>query len=170
MKKRLLFLCIIALCFCNARLFAQVKKADLAALILTKDSLFWKTYNTCDTAASRAFFTDDVEFYHDKGGLTLGIEPLMANVKNNLCSNPNFRLRREAVKGTVKVYPLEKNGVIYGAILTGEHVFYISQDGKPEYLDGHAQFTHVWLEKNGDWKMARILSFDHKPANAAMKK
>lgn len=170
MKKHFLVICLITLCLSNVRLMAQIKKEDLAAIILSRDSLFWKTYNSCDTAASRTFFTEDVEFYHDKGGLTIGIEPLMANVRNNLCSSPNFRLRREAVKGTIKVYPLENNGKIYGAVLTGEHVFYINQNGKPEYLDGHALFTHVWLNRDGEWKMARILSFDHKPASEAIKK
>ncbi len=49
-------------------------------------------------------------------------------------------------------------------MLTGEHVFYIIEKGKPEYLDGLAKFTHLWLLKDGSWKMSRILSFDHGPA------
>lgn len=147
-------------------LLAQTDLGKLAATILHEDSLFWKTYNDCDTAQSRHFFTEDVEFYHDKGGLTRGRENLMASVKKNLCSNEDFRLRREA--GSVQVFPLENAGVIYGAILSGEHVFYIWGKDRAEYLDGRARFTHVWLlQADGGWKMSRILSYDHRPATVS---
>jgi hypothetical protein len=109
------------------------------------------------------FFTTDVEFYHDKGGVTLGLEKLMATTKKNLCGPNDFRLRREAVPGTVKVFPLQNGEVIYGAIISGEHVFYIKEGGK-ERLDGLAKFTHLWLLNNGVWKMTRVLSYDHGPA------
>lgn len=143
---------------------AQTEQEKLSSTILTKDSLFWKTYNNCDTTQFQNFFTEDVEFYHDKGGLTLGLENLSASFKTNLCSNENFRLRREAVAGTVKVFPLQKSNVIYGAIISGEHVFYILEKGKKERLDGLARFTHVWMLKDSVWKMNRILSYDHGPA------
>ncbi len=145
-------------------LLAQTDLEKLPAVILQEDSLFWKAYNDCDTAQFRHFFTEDVEFYHDKGGFTQGRENLMANTKKNLCSNEDFRLRREAVAGSLQVFPLENNGVIYGAILSGEHVFYIWGKDKAEYLDGRARFSHVWLLKDGAWKMSRILSYDHRPA------
>jgi len=146
-------------------LLAQTDLEKLPAVILHQDSLFWKAYNECDTAGQRQFFTEDVEFYHDKGGPTKGRETLMANVKKNLCSNENFRLRREVVAGSVQVFPLGNGGVIYGAILSGEHVFYIWGKDKAEYLDGRARFTHVWLlQADGGWKMSRILSYDHRPA------
>lgn len=147
---------------------AQTDLGKLIATILHQDSLFWKTYNDCDTAQARHFFTEDVEFYHDKGGPTYGRERLMANTKKNLCSNEHFRLRREAVAGSVQVFPLENDGSIYGAILSGEHVFYIWGKDRAEYLDGRARFTHVWLlQADGGWKMSRILSYDHRPATAS---
>lgn len=144
--------------------FAQSSPTALTATILHLDSLFWFTYNQCDTTGFKQFFTTDVEFYHDKGGPTMGIDSLVKSMDKNLCGNPGFRLRREAVEGTVKVYPLAKNGAIYGAVISGEHVFYVQEKGKPERLDGHALFTHLWLLKDNGWKMARILSFSHGPA------
>ena len=143
---------------------AQTEQEKLSSTILTKDSLFWKAYNNCDTTQFQNFLSEDVEFYHDKGGLTLGTENLSASFKKNLCSNENFRLRRDAVAGTVKVFPLQKSNVIYGAIISGEHVFYILEKGKKERLDGLARFTHVWMLKDSVWKMNRILSYDHGPA------
>jgi len=145
-------------------LFAQTGNQELTAAILHKDSLFWTAYNHCNTENFGQFFTQDVEFYHDKGGITLGLEKLTANTKTNLCSNNNFRLRRAAVEGTVKVFPLHNAGVIYGAIISGEHVFFVQETGKKERLDGLAKFSHVWLLKDSVWKMARILSYDHGPA------
>jgi len=68
------------------------------------------------------------------------------------------------VAGTVIVYPMQHDQEIYGAIITGEHVFYVTANGKPEYLDGQANFNQLWLFKNDVWKMARILSYNHHPA------
>ena len=109
-------------------------------------------------------FGEDVEFYHDKSGPTIGLEEFTKAIKNGLCGNQNFRLRREAIPETISVFPMENKQVIYGAILSGEHLFYILEKGKPEYLDGHARFSHLWLFQNNQWKMARILSYDHGPA------
>jgi hypothetical protein len=158
-----LFAVLLSLCsFCG--LLAQTAEQKLRREILSKDSLFWVAYNTCDTTGLEQFFTPDVEFYHDKGGMTSGVEALINNTKKNLCANNNFRLRREAVEGSINVFPLQKDNIIYGAVLSGSHVFYIVENGKGERLDGLAKFTHVWLLKDSSWKMARILSYDHGPA------
>jgi hypothetical protein len=145
----------------------SVEKDETSRLnetILHIDSLFWRAYNNCHIDSMRLFFTDDVEFYHDKGGLTTTSEKLAESMKTGLCGREDWRLRREVVPGTLVVYPLKSNGKIYGAIQSGEHVFYIREAGKKEYLDGHARFTNVWRNTNGEWKMARILSYDHGPA------
>lgn len=142
---------------------AQAPSTNWSSIILQKDSQFWKGYNACDTTRYEDFFTQNLEFYHDKGGITLGRDALRNSLKNNLCSNSNYRVRREEVPGTVKIFPLEKSGQIYGAILLGDHRFYVTETGKPERLDGRAKFTHVWLLENGVWRMTRILSYDHGP-------
>ena len=153
---------VFLLSFCEL-LFSQKGEKTLSESILLQDSLFWNAYNSCDTAKYQQFIASDVEFYHDKGGITLGLEKLLEITKKNLCGPTDFRLRREAVPGTVKVFPMENGGIIYGAIISGAHVFYIRQAGQ-EKLDGLAKFTHLWILKNGVWKMTRILSYDHGPA------
>ena len=150
--------------FLSPEATAQTAQEKLTTAILEKESGFWAVYNTCDLESLRGFFAGDVEFYHDKGGVTVGIGGMMESIKTNLCGSSNSRLRREAVVGTTNVFPLQRGKEIYGAIMSGEHVFYITTKGKPEFLDGRANFTHVWLLKNGEYKMARILSFDHRPA------
>jgi len=143
---------------------AQNAEEKATKIILQKDSLFWQSYNRCDTSNYSQFFSDDVEFYHDKGGITLGVESMAMTMKKNLCSNSDFRIKREAVKGTEKIYMLRNSGEIYGAIFSGEHLFYVLEKGKEARLDGKANFTHLWLLKDGAWKMSRILSYDHGPA------
>lgn len=128
------------------------------------DSAFWNTYNTCDIDAMNRFFTEDIEFYHDKGGKMTGIDEFLSTSKRNLCSDENLRLRREAVAGTVQFFPLKSGEKVYGAILSGQHVFYILQTGKSPRRDGIARFTHLWIITESGWKMSRVLSYDHGPA------
>lgn len=139
---------------------AHSQSGDLTSTILHLDSLFWQAYNTCDVDGMAKFFTEDVEFYHDKNGLITTKASMVAGIRKGLCGNENFRLRREAVPGSVRVFPLNN----YGAILSGEHVFYINEKGKKEFPDGLARFTHVWQFKDNTWRMSRILSYDHGPA------
>ena len=159
MKTRLLLLCLtLAITtFVNS----QNKKSDLEKVIYHHDSIFWKGYNDCDIPVFKKYITDDFEFYHDKGGLTSGVNDFMKTVNEGLCKKTNtWSLRREVVKGSTKVFVLNK----YGAILTGEHLFYISERGKKEKLIETAKFTHVWKQENETWKMSRVLSYDHQEA------
>ena len=160
MLKVLIITAIITFCF---GAFAQTEYEVLAE-IRKLDSVFWSAYNKCDVDKMRQLFTDDIEFYHDKGGITRGLDSFMMSVKRGLCGNENFRLRRAEVKGTVQVFPMANSGKIYGAIISGDHNFFINEKGKPEYISGLAKFNHLWLLQNGTWKMARVLSFDHGPA------
>jgi len=137
---------------------------DPALAVLESDRAFWKAYNQCDVPSMGGFFTEDAEFYHDRGGVTLWVAAIVATTRDNLCGKPDWRLRREAVEGTVRVFPLKKADSVYGAILSGEHLFYVLEKGKAERADGKARFTHLWLRKDGAWKMARVLSYDHGPA------
>jgi hypothetical protein len=143
--------------------FAQ-QKNDLAT-VLRLDSIFWQAYNHCDVEKMETFFTEDLEFYHDKGGLTVSADSLFKSMRKGLCGNPNWYLRREAIPGTVQVFPMNN----YGAILSGEHLFYVNEKGKPERLDGIAKFTHVWRYKDNQWKMHRVLSYDHGSAQERIK-
>ncbi len=121
------------------------------------DKLFWEMYNSCDTSEMEKLFTDDLEFYHDQGGLTKTSAALVESVKNNLCSRKNWKIRRKAIKGSVAIFPMKKTG----AIISGEHRFYITEKGKEEYLTGIAKFTHLWVYRNGKWQMSRVFSYDH---------
>ncbi|MET0556617.1 MAG: nuclear transport factor 2 family protein [Vicinamibacteria bacterium] len=134
------------------------------AAVQERERAFWKSYNDCAVADMPALIAADVEFYHDRGGITRGRDALVESVRKNLCSNPDFRIRREEVPGTVRVFPLAKEGVVYGAIAAGEHTFDIVEKGKAPVRDGLARFTTLWLLQDGAWRMSRVLSYDHGPA------
>jgi hypothetical protein len=133
--------------------------ANLTQTILYHDSVFWQAYNVCDVNQMAGYFTDDLEFYHDKNGFISPKSKLEEALRGRLCGNPDWQLRREQIKGTVKVFPMND----YGALITGEHLFYINEKGKNEYLDGYGKFTHLWLFKDNAWRMSRIISYDHGP-------
>lgn len=154
-------LSLVLLFVSSLPLIAQNEKDNVEQAVRHEDGLFWDAYNRCDVDKMSQFFWPDVEFYHDKGGPTIGLAALTEAISKGLCGQPNYRLRREAIPDTVKFFPLQKNSVTYGAVLSGEHYFFINDNGKPEYRDGLANFFHVWLLKDGTWKMARVVSYNH---------
>jgi len=162
MKKSLLLLFIFADLLASAQQQQPLYPAnqqELNKLIVALDAEAFMYFNNCDIENFKKYFTTDLEFYHDKGGVSKTLDAFIETYKKNLCSNSGWKIRREAVSATFKVYPLDG----YGAILTGEHLFYETTNGI-EKLTGHAKFTHVWLYNEGMWKMARVLSYDHKAA------
>ena len=96
---------------------------------------------------------DDVEFYHDQGGLTLGNAALTESIRKNICGH----VTRQLTPGTLKVYPMKG----LGAIEIGTHRFF--ENGSPT-ASGVAEFTMLWLYKDGAWKISRVLSYDHHAA------
>jgi len=158
-----LLLSLTALVLASAPLVAQVEtSSDLYKAIKTSDSLLFDVgFNTCDIRQFENLISDSFEFYHDEAGITSTKAAFIDGIKNGLCKL-NYKARRELVGNTFDVYPLKKNGVLYGAIQTGEHNFFALEKDKPEYLTSTAKFTHVWLIEDGKWKLSRGLSYDHK--------
>ncbi len=154
---------ILLIAFLLASVVAMnAQKKTVEETILEKDSIFWTAYNECDIPLMNNFLADDIEFYHDKSGIENGSKNLNEGLKNGLCKTGKNHLRREAVPGTVSVFQLKDKNEVYGAIITGEHLFYIVND-KTGKADGKAKFSHLWLLKEGQWKMHRVFSYDHGP-------
>lgn len=84
-QMNILAVCMVALLFTfPIRSIAQKPTEPVLAEIVKQDSLFWKGYNSCDLALQGSLIADDIEFYHDKGGITLG-KTAMLNSLKNLC-------------------------------------------------------------------------------------
>src|SRR6185436_18113238 len=86
---------------------------------------------------------------------------LVDQLKNNFCGEGKTRLRRELIKGSMQVHPLNN----YGAVQMGDHRFYSIENGK-ETEGGEAKFIHVWKFENGQWRISRVFSFDHHSPDA----
>ena len=121
-------------------------------------------FNTCDITQFENLISDDFEFYHDRSGITSSKAAFIVSMRDGLCKM-DYKARRELVENSLEVFPLENNGVLYGAIQTGNHRFYALEKDKPEYLSSVARFTHVWLLEDGLWKLSRGLSYDHIGSN-----
>ena len=58
---------------------------ELDKAITALDNALFDAYNKCDLEKFATFFVDDVEFYHDQGGVTLGRQNLTDSGKKNIC-------------------------------------------------------------------------------------
>ena len=123
--------------------------------IAALDAALFVAYNKCDIDKVGTFFAEDLEFYHEKGGLTLTRDATLALMRKNLCGPDSNRVRRELVEGGMEVRPINN----YGAVQTGEHRFYLTQKGQTEKLDGIGKFVMLWREKDGEWKITRVISY-----------
>lgn len=130
-------------------------KGGLTATVAALDTKLFNAYNTCDLKTMSEMVDDNLEFYHDKTGLTVGKQPFLEAIKNNICG----KTQRTLVPGSLEVYPLKD----YGAVEIGVHRF--THPGHPEEGMGEAKFVTLWENKDGTWKIARAISFDHENVN-----
>lgn len=125
---------------------------DLDKTMAALDAAFFDAYNKCDLVKFKSFLADDVEFYHDKGGVTLGAQALTDSVKKNICG----RVSRELVAGTLQNHHMEG----YGAVQLGVHRFHHPGHDDTEPV-GEGRFISLWQYKDGAWKITRAISYDH---------
>jgi len=142
---------------------AQLPKTDSLFLVLKKqDSIFFeRSFNLCDLDYLNKTVHPEMIFFHDQGGMQHKTE-FMAAVKNNICGNPAQKPIRKPNPESLEVFPLYRNGQLYGVIQTGIHDFFIRENGKTDQHTSQAKFTHVWLLDKGRWLLREVLSYDHK--------
>ena len=116
------------------------------------DGVLFDAFNTQNLSKLKTLFTDDLEFYQDNEGLAL-YQQTMKDFKSMF--EQKNKVRRELVKGSMEVYPIKH----YGAIEIGIHKFCHIENGKEEC--GTFKFVHVWQNKNGEWKISRVISYNH---------
>lgn len=136
--------------------------SELYKTLKSRDSLLFDIgFNTCNMEQSAALLTEDLEFYHDQGGITHSKAEFLEVMNSGICSGGPYVSRRELVQGSLEVFPLYDNGKLYGAVQNGTHRFYQRKDQEAEVAGSIARFTHLWLIQEGQWKIKRVLSFDH---------
>ena len=125
---------------------------DVYREIAHMDSVLFNAFNNRDLEKFKTLFTEDLEFYHDKGGLT-DYNYTINSLKNTIAQNNG--LRRELIKGSLEAYCIKD----YGAVQIGSHTFCHPENGKMDC--GTFKFVHVWKKINNEWKISRVISYDH---------
>ena len=133
----------------------QTAAADpLFQKIVALDAELFGAVNACNLEKVASLFSPDVEFYHDRGGVTLGRQAVVDSIRANLCG----KRRRDLVAESTEVHPMDN----YGALQIGVHLF--CEPGEKPCLagkSGAAKFIHLWHNENGIWRITRVLSYDH---------
>ncbi len=158
---RQLFISILILS--SLTTFGQVDTVSvLYKTIKEKDSLLFNLgFNNCDIKQFENIVSENFEFYHDQSGITQTKSGFISGIKKGICELI-YKPKRILAENSMEIYPLKNNNILYGAIQTGIHHFYAIEADKSEYLTSVAKFTHVWILENGDFKLSKGLSYDHK--------
>lgn len=132
---------------------------SLYATVAALDSAVFDAFNRCSDPAQldrhAGYFAEDVEFYHDTGGVTWTRDQMLENTRKHVCGN----FSRELVPGSLQVHPIKD----FGAIAQGSHRFCQFASGKCE---GMADFTMIWRHKDGVWQLTRVLSYGHQAVDS----
>lgn len=121
---------------------------DLYNQIVKMDSIYFTAYNTCDMKTQADIFHDDIEFFHDKGGVTTSKKELLESLEKNICG----KVTRTLIKGSIEVYPIKD----YGAVEIGYHKFYNNRE--PNAKSTPSKFIVIWKQENNQWKITRVIS------------
>ncbi|MFN3968764.1 nuclear transport factor 2 family protein [Flavobacterium sp.] len=160
MQKKLIFTLLLLVSTFVTK--AQVSKTSELFLTLKKlDSTFFERgFNQCDLDFIDKAIHQDLMFYHDKSGIQ-NRKAFMDNTKKYLCSEANKKPIRKVIVESLEVFPMYNNGILYGAIQSGIHDFYLREPNKEDVLTGSAKFTHLYLLEGGKWLLKEVFSFDH---------
>jgi hypothetical protein len=121
---------------------------DLYKTVVKLDSTFFHAYNTCDLGKQRSFYSDSIEFFHDRSGLETSKEKILAATERNICG----KVTRELVAGSIEVSPLPG----YGAVELGMHMFHNKQE--PNATPHQSRFVIIWKNTNGNWTITKVIS------------
>ncbi len=136
----------------TSKVFIELQKAD--------SLVFDEGFNKCRFDVLENIMHKDLQFLHDQNG-SQNRDDFFKVFKESICSNPNAKPIRKLVDGSLIVYPLKNEGKIYGAIQMGVHEFYIVEPNKEPRFTANGKFIHTWLLENGQWKLFRVVSYDH---------
>ena len=126
----------------------------LFATVSKLDADFFNAFNHCaspDQLQKHAgYLVSNLEFYHDKGGVTWTRRDYIANTRKNVCG----KFRRELM-GSLQVFPIKD----YGAIEQGWQKFCWLKSGE---CFGEAQFLILWHHADNRWVITRVFSYGHR--------
>ena len=154
--RNLILLLLAPLLFVSPAIAQEKKVAPTSEHLFSEiaymDSVMFEAFNTQNMSKFKSLFTEDLEWYQDNGGL-IPYKTVFENFENNF--KKEFKLTRTLVKGSLEVHPIKG----YGAIEIGVHQFRHIENGKEEI--GTFKFLMIWQNKDDQWKISRVVSYDH---------
>ncbi|HYE43509.1 MAG TPA: nuclear transport factor 2 family protein [Caulobacteraceae bacterium] len=144
---------------------AAAPTTEVFEILAARDQeLFAALFDRCDADHLATMVAADFEFYHDKGGQTADSGAAFIAGVRQMCegqkAGTNYRARRELVPGSLQLHMINN----YGAVQMGDHRFFKLTPGRPEALVETGRFVNLWKNENGAWKLARVISYDHRLA------
>ncbi|MDO7844889.1 nuclear transport factor 2 family protein [Hymenobacter sp. M29] len=127
-------------------------KDELYQTVARLDTEMFAAFNAHDVNKLMAYFADNVEFYHDKGGLS-NFTQTKESFARLFAQSPD--ITRTLVPGTLEVYPVKGYGAMHIATQRFCHV----ENGRNDC--GNSKFVMVWQQQAGTWKITRVVSYDH---------
>jgi len=121
---------------------------ELHDAIVRMDSIFFDAYNHCKMEVQAAIYSDSIEFYHDRGGVSTSKKDILEGTKKNICG----KVTRQLVPGSIEVYPIKD----FGAVEIGMHKFFNNQEPNAEQRIG--KFIIFWKQTGNDWKIVKVVS------------
>ena len=147
-------LILIVLIFVSATVSSN--EQNLTVEMKKMDKLVFESFNQCLDEKylnkHKNYFSNDVEFYHDNGGVTWDRASMINNTKKYACG----KFTRDLFEESFRVYSVKD----FGAITEGVHQFCKVGSGS---CDGKAKFIMVWKHADGEWKVTRVISYGHFP-------
>ncbi len=145
MKKSILtiffFSLILLVLSCSSKKIVSSQIAPYQAIdqeiydqIKAMDTKFFNAYNSCDLDLQAAIYSDDIEFFHDKGGLMTSKQDNYKGTEKNICG----KVTRTLIPGSIEVYPIKD----FGAVEIGYHKFFNNQE--PDAISNPSKFIIFW--------------------------
>ncbi len=149
---------LVVSCLMTANSFAQ-DTGTLYQEIKKMDSLYFSAQNNCDLEMYDFYLSEDFEFFHDVAGKTSSKDDEMSDMSIFCGDEQRNRqpIRRQLTEGTLQVFPMDN----FGALEFADHLFYLQIPDGTEKLIGSGKFTALWKEINDEWKLTRVISYDH---------
>lgn len=126
----------------------ESKDVKLHNEIVKMDTKYFNAYNTCDMKTQAEIYSENLEFFHDKGGLSTSKSDILKSLKKNICG----KVTRTLIKGSVEVYPIKD----YGAVQIGYHKFFNKEEPNAKSIP--SKFIVIWKNENYNWKITKVIS------------
>jgi len=111
------------------------------------DSVYFNAYNTSKEKVIDSLTSEDLEFYHDRAGLSTSKADNLASLRKYIFG----KVTRTLTPGSLEVYEIPN----YGAVEFGYHSFHnIAEPGESQ----PSKFVVIWQKKGEQWQLTRVIS------------